>query len=168
MGYILWGWKKPEWPEQSDCFPGTTAFRFEILSSIQHICRQHRLISNHPLLSSCTLQSKQIQYTCEVRSVPASNPNRFPVVFAMRVTVAAPPVLLPAQPILVDPFQSIEICSIVCCYYCFINVLSPWSASTASLLCIWIDGFGQYLFVGEEDSTLSRCVYCVYFFVSIW
>lgn len=45
----------------------------------------------------------QIQYTCEVRSVPATNPNRFPVVFALRVTVQAAPAPLPAAPQLADP-----------------------------------------------------------------
>ena len=45
----------------------------------------------------------QIQFTCEVRSVPASNPNRFPVVFAMRATTSTVPQLLPAEPTLTDP-----------------------------------------------------------------
>lgn len=97
-----------------------------------------RLLSNHPLISVCTMQSRQVQYTCEVRSVPPGGPhggsphlatnvvlrwnnygalrvnvcntltvpsqrNRFPVVFAMRVTVAAPPALLPQEPVLADP-----------------------------------------------------------------
>lgn len=35
--------------------------------------------------------------------MPASNTNRLPVVFALRVTVAHPPQLLPSEPILADP-----------------------------------------------------------------
>lgn len=41
--------------------------------------------------SMCTLQSKQIQYNCEVRSVPMHNPHRYPVIFTLRVTQAMPP-----------------------------------------------------------------------------
>ena len=62
-----------------------------------------RLVTNHPLVSSCVLQSKAIQYTAEVRSIPASNTNRLPVVFALRVTVNQVPSLLPAEPVLGDP-----------------------------------------------------------------
>lgn len=29
-----------------------------------------RLVNNHPLVSACLLQSRQMQYSCEVRSVP--------------------------------------------------------------------------------------------------
>jgi hypothetical protein len=77
------------------------------------------------MLSACTLQSKHIQYVCEVRSVPASNPNRpeggptvggirqpsapapfrprFPVVFAIKATLPAAPPMLPQEPVLSDP-----------------------------------------------------------------
>jgi DNA-directed RNA polymerase beta subunit len=44
-----------------------------------------------------------VQYTCEVRSVPATNVNRLPVIFAVRITVARPPALLPVVPQLPDP-----------------------------------------------------------------
>lgn len=59
--------------------------------------------SNHPLISSCILQSRQTQYTCEVRSVPASNLNRPPVILALRAVVQTPPALLPEVPLLCDP-----------------------------------------------------------------
>ncbi len=45
----------------------------------------------------------QVQFTCEVRSVPATNTNRFPVIFALRTTMAGIPSLLPAEPNLPDP-----------------------------------------------------------------
>lgn len=67
------------------------------------IVSQERLINNHPLVSASNLQSKQVQYTCEVRSAPATNTNRSPVIFALRVTVASVPALLPAAPVLADP-----------------------------------------------------------------
>lgn len=79
-------------------------------------CLQERLVNNHPLISSCVLQSRQTQFTCEVRSVPcgrarrratrpmaASNPNRPPVVLALRIVVQTPPAMLPVPPSLVDP-----------------------------------------------------------------
>ncbi len=67
------------------------------------IVSQERLINNHPLISVSVLQSKQVQFTCEVRSVPATNTNRFPVIFALRTTMAGTPSLLPAPPLLPDP-----------------------------------------------------------------
>lgn len=51
----------------------------------------------------CTLQCKQMQYTCEVRSVPASNPNRFPVVFSLRITISGSPPTTTGVRILNDP-----------------------------------------------------------------
>ena len=38
------------------------------MGSVKVIVSQERLTNNHPLVSVCTLQSKQIQYSCEVRS----------------------------------------------------------------------------------------------------
>jgi hypothetical protein len=35
--------------------------------------------------------------------VPATNTNRFPVVFALRATTCSVPALLPAMPVLSDP-----------------------------------------------------------------
>lgn len=48
----------------------------------------------------CTLQSKQTQFTCEVRSIPATNPNRFPVVFTLRLTTNSPTTVV--DPIIVS------------------------------------------------------------------
>jgi hypothetical protein len=49
------------------------------------------------------LQSKQLQYVCETRSVPACNPNRFPVVFSIRITISGPPPSTSGTRILCDP-----------------------------------------------------------------
>lgn len=60
-------------------------------------------------LSVCTLQSRQLQYSCEVRSVPLNNPHRYPVVFTVRVTQSiippecAAPRLDAPRPSLRDP-----------------------------------------------------------------
>ena len=44
-----------------------------------------------------------MQYTCEVRSVPATNPNRFPVVFSIRTAITAPPPTTSGGQVLLDP-----------------------------------------------------------------
>ena len=40
---------------------------------------------------------------CETRSVPASNPNRFPVVFSIRITISGPPPTTTGTRVLCDP-----------------------------------------------------------------
>lgn len=97
--------------------PNTSSCFFIVNGQTKVIISQERLIHNHPLVSSCLLQSKQTQYTCEVRSIPASNPNRFPVIFALvrsgpcaragrpvhKVTVPLPPTTVTiADPIIVN------------------------------------------------------------------
>lgn len=67
-----------------------------------------RLINNHPLINVQTLQSRQTQYSCEVRSVPCNNPYRYPVVFTVRVTQTVespycPPRCTGDRPVLRDP-----------------------------------------------------------------
>ena len=57
---------------------GTSCF-FIVSGQCKVIVSQERLLNNHPLISACTLQSRQQQFTCEVRSVPLSNPYRYPV-----------------------------------------------------------------------------------------
>lgn len=81
----------------------TNAGHFIVNGQSKVIVAQERLINNHPLVSCCVLQTRQVQYTCEVRSVPASNTNRFPVVFALRATLPSVPELLPAEAVLGEP-----------------------------------------------------------------
>jgi DNA-directed RNA polymerase beta subunit len=76
---------------------------FVVNGQTKVIVSQERLLNNFPLISVCTLQNKQVQYTCEVRSVPASNPNRFPVVFSIRTAIVAPPPTTTGDQLLLDP-----------------------------------------------------------------
>ena len=76
---------------------------FVVNGQTKVIVSQERLLNNFPLISVCTLQNKQVQYTCEVRSVPASNPNRFPVVFSIRTAITAPPPTTTGGQLLLDP-----------------------------------------------------------------
>ena len=70
------------------------------------IVSQERLINNHPLISVCAHPSaRQVQYNCDVRSVPVNNPHRYPVVFSLRVTQSTTTTVttMAASPQLQDP-----------------------------------------------------------------
>lgn len=113
--------------EQGDCVPGMRA------SALCGASRgaTPRLLNNHPLISVCTLQSRQLRTgscstdgqlrarntraKCDryrrrtpigsliVHRVASRDTMRVSVVFAMRVTVPSAPSLLPAEPVLADP-----------------------------------------------------------------
>ena len=66
---------------------GSLSSYFIVNGQCKVIVSQERLINNHPLVSVCVHQSaRQVQYNCEVRSVPVNNPHRYPVVFTIRIT----------------------------------------------------------------------------------